>query len=144
MGGLEGKKFESRMLCVSLLRIPFHVDMASGYLNNPIISSRKPAIRALGKHDADRVGRLRNTVPVRCGLCVHGDGVPADVYGASDDWCTGYSGVRWLFGCGLVGLLVVLIVPLFLSFLAMPGLCCFLRVTRRGRRQASCSHAYKA
>ena len=37
--------------------------------------------------------------------------------------------VRWLFGCGLVGLLVVFIVPLFLSFLAMPGLCCFLRVT---------------
>ena len=36
--------------------------------------------------------------------------------------------VRWLFGCGLVGLLVVLIVPLFLSFVAMPGLCCFLRV----------------
>ena len=35
--------------------------------------------------------------------------------------------VRWLFGCGLVGFLVVLIVPLFLSFLAMPGLCCFLR-----------------
>ena len=37
--------------------------------------------------------------------------------------------VRWLFGCGLVGLLVVLIVPLFLSFLAMPGLSCVLRVT---------------
>ena len=41
-----------------------------------------------------------------------------------------YSVVRWLFGCGLVGLLVALIVPLFLSFLAMPDLCCFLRVTR--------------
>ena len=37
--------------------------------------------------------------------------------------------VRWLFGSGFVGLLVVLIVPLFLSFLAMPGLCCFLRLT---------------
>ena len=37
--------------------------------------------------------------------------------------------VRWLFGCGWVGLLVVLIVSLFLSFLAMPGLCCFLLVT---------------
>ena len=37
--------------------------------------------------------------------------------------------VRLLFGCGLVGLLVVFIVPLFLSFLAMPGLCCFLHVT---------------
>ena len=36
-----------------------------------------------------RVGRLRDTVPVGCGLCVHGDGVPADVCGASDDWCTG-------------------------------------------------------
>ena len=33
--------------------------------------------------------------------------------------------VSWLFGCGLVGLLVVLLVPLFLSFLAIPGLCCF-------------------
>ena len=40
-----------------------------------------------------------------------------------------YSVVHWLFGCGLVGLLVVLIVPLFLSFLVMPGLGCFLRVT---------------
>ena len=37
--------------------------------------------------------------------------------------------VRWLFGLGLVGSLVVLIVPLFLSSFAMPGLCCCLRVT---------------
>ena len=37
--------------------------------------------------------------------------------------------IRRLFCCSLVGLLVVLSVPLFLSFLAMPGLCCFLRVT---------------
>ena len=37
--------------------------------------------------------------------------------------------VRWLLGCGLVGLLVVWIVPLFLSFLAIPGLCCFFHVT---------------
>ena len=37
--------------------------------------------------------------------------------------------VCWLFGCGLVCLLVVLIVPLFLSFLAILGICCFLRVT---------------
>ena len=36
--------------------------------------------------------------------------------------------VRWLFGCGLLGLLVVVIVPWPLLFLAMPGLCCFLRV----------------
>ena len=49
-----------------------------------------------------------------------------------------YSVVRWLFGCGLVGLLVVLIVPLFLSFLAMPGLCCFLRVTLPSER--ICAH----
>ena len=35
------------------------------------------------------VGHLRDTVLVRCGLCVHGDGVPADVCRASDDWCTG-------------------------------------------------------
>jgi hypothetical protein len=37
--------------------------------------------------------------------------------------------VRWLSGCGLVDLLAVLIVPLFLSFLMMPGICCFLQVT---------------
>ena len=37
------------------------------------------------------VGRFRDTVPVRCGLCVHRDGVPADVYGASDGWCIGLS-----------------------------------------------------
>ena len=37
--------------------------------------------------------------------------------------------VRWLFGSSMVGLLVVLFVPLFLSFLAMPGLWCFLCVT---------------
>ena len=35
------------------------------------------------------VVRLRDTVPLRCVLCVHGDGVLADVCGASDDWCTG-------------------------------------------------------
>ena len=34
------------------------------------------------------MGRLRDGVPVRCGLCVHGDGVLADVCGAPDDWCT--------------------------------------------------------
>ena len=44
--------------------------------------------------------------------------------------------VRWLFGCGLVGLLVVLVVPLFLSFLAMPGLSRFLRVTLRRNESA--------
>ena len=38
--------------------------------------------------------------------------------------------VRLLSGCGVVGLVVVLIVPLLFSFLAMPGLCCFLRVTQ--------------
>ena len=32
--------------------------------------------------------------------------------------------------CDRVDLLVVLIVPFFLSFLAMPGLCCFLHVTQ--------------
>ena len=34
------------------------------------------------------VGRLRDTVSVRCALCFHGDGVPPDVCGALDDWCT--------------------------------------------------------
>ena len=40
-----------------------------------------------------------------------------------------YSVVRWLFGCGLVvdGFAGAIV----LSFLAMPGLCCFLRVTQR-------------
>ena len=47
-----------------------------------------------------------------------------------------YSVVRWLLGCRLVGLLVVLIVPLFLSFLAMPGLCCIPLVTPTGVRVA--------
>ena len=32
-------------------------------------------------------------------------------------------------GFGVAGLVVLLTVPLFWSFLAMPGLCCFLRVT---------------
>ena len=35
------------------------------------------------------VGRLRDTVLVRCDLCVHGGGVLAGVCGASDTWCTG-------------------------------------------------------
>ena len=61
---------------------------------------------------------------LRCDLCVNGGGVLADVFGAQV--C---SVVRWLFGCGLVSLLVVLIVT-FLSFLAMPSLCCFLRLTQ--------------
>ena len=34
------------------------------------------------------VGRLRDTALVRCGLCVNGGGVLADVCGASDVWCT--------------------------------------------------------
>ena len=41
--------------------------------------------------------------------------------GASDDRCTGFSFVRWLFGGSIVGLLVVLFLPLLLSLLAMPG-----------------------
>ena len=36
-----------------------------------------------------RVGHLRDTVSVRCVLCVHGYGVLPDVCGASDDWRTG-------------------------------------------------------
>ena len=35
------------------------------------------------------VGRLRDTAPVRCHLCVNGGGVLADACGASDVWCTG-------------------------------------------------------
>ena len=49
-----------------------------------------------------------------------------------------YSVVRWLFGCSLVALLqqlVALFVPLFLSFLGMLGLCCFLCVTHACRIQ---------
>ena len=40
-----------------------------------------------------------------------------------------HSVVLWLFGCSLIDLLVVLFVPLFLSFLAVPGLCYFRHVT---------------
>ena len=49
--------------------------------------------------------------------------------GVSDDRCIGCSFVRWLFGGFMVGLLVVLCLPLWLSFLAMPGLCCVLCVS---------------
>ena len=49
--------------------------------------------------------------------------------GVSDDRCMAFGLVRWLFGGCQVGLLVCLFVPLLLSSLAMPGLCCFLRVT---------------
>ena len=49
--------------------------------------------------------------------------------GVSDDRCIGFSSVRWLFGGSMVGLLVVLFVPLVLSFFMMPGTCCFLHVT---------------
>ena len=77
--------------------------------------------------------RLTVLVHVRCALCV-----VCCVFvgkeclllcGVSDDRRIGFSFVRWLFGGCMVGLLVVLFVPLLLSFLAMPGLCRFLRVT---------------
>ena len=48
--------------------------------------------------------------------------------GVSDDRCIGFTFVRWLFGGCMVGLLVILFVTLLLSFSAMHGLCCFLRV----------------
>ena len=35
------------------------------------------------------MGRLGDTAPVRCDLCVNGGGVLADVCAASDVWCTG-------------------------------------------------------
>ena len=60
-----------------------------------------------------------------CALCVRRKGV---LCGVSDDWCIGFSFVYWLFGGCMVALVVVLFVPL-LSFLAMPALCRFLRVT---------------
>ena len=43
-----------------------------------------------------------------------------------------------LTGASAGGLLVVLIVPLFLSFLATPGLCCFLCVTSAHGRCCEC------
>ena len=43
--------------------------------------------------------------------------------GMSDGRCPGLSVVRGLFGSGMAGLLVLLCVPLFLSFMAMPRLC---------------------
>ena len=48
--------------------------------------------------------------------------------GASDDRCIGFSFVRWQFGGSIVDLLVVFDVPLLSSFVAMPGLCCFVHV----------------
>jgi len=38
--------------------------------------------------------------------------------------CTGFTIVRRLFASGMVGFLVLLRVPLCMSFVAMPGLCC--------------------
>jgi len=42
-------------------------------------------------------------------------------------WRTACGVVRWLFGSSMDGSLVALFVSSFVSFLAMPGLCCFLR-----------------
>ena len=50
------------------------------------------------------------------------------MYGVSDDRCV----VLWLFGSNMVGLMLLLLVPWFLSFVAMLGLCCFLRVSVTG------------
>ena len=47
--------------------------------------------------------------------------------GVSDDRCTGFSMVRRLIGSGMV-CWWFLYVPFCLSFVAVPGLCCFLRV----------------
>ena len=65
--------------------------------------------------------------------------------GVSDDRCTGFSAVRGLFGSSMVDLLVVLFVPLFLSFLAMPDLCCFLRVTPACQPHviSACQHVHQ-
>ena len=38
------------------------------------------------------------------------------------------SAVHLLFCSGMVGLLAVLFMPVFMSLLVMPGLCCILRV----------------
>ena len=59
--------------------------------------------------------------------------------GVSDDRCIGCSFVRGIFGGCMVGLLVVLFVPLLLSFLVMPDLCRFLRVIHTyGYRMSGC------
>ena len=53
------------------------------------------------------VDRLRDTVSVRCLLCVHGDGVQADACGVLMCRMTGTqvcSVALWMFGCSLVGL----------------------------------------
>ena len=71
-----------------------------------------------------------HAVLVRCALCVVFVGKECLLMcGVSDGRCLAFSFVRWLFGGSMFGLIVVL--PLWLSFLAMPGLCCFLRVTPR-------------
>ena len=49
--------------------------------------------------------------------------------GVSYARCAGCSFVRLLFGGCMVDLLAALVVSLLLSFLVVPGLCCFLRAT---------------
>ena len=49
--------------------------------------------------------------------------------GVSVEKCVCFSFFPCLFGGCMVGLLVVWFVPLLLSFVAMPGLCRFLRLT---------------
>ena len=49
--------------------------------------------------------------------------------GVSDERCTRCMVVRRLLGSGMVGFWVLLRVPLFLSFMAMPDQCFFLCVT---------------
>ena len=61
--------------------------------------------------------------------------------------CTCCCAVRWRFGRIMVVLLVVFFVR-FWSFLALPGLCCFLRVTRDAPLQidgftVSCHTCYR-
>ena len=70
------------------------------------------------------VGRVRDTVPVHS--CVVGKKWLLR-FGVLRGMWFGSIFVHWLFGGIMVGFLVVLFVTL-LSFLAMPGLSCFLRV----------------
>ena len=40
------------------------------------------------------------------------------MYGVSDDRCTGFSAVCWLWGSSMAGLMAVLFVPLFFVLLS--------------------------
>ena len=73
-------------------------------------------------------------------LWVRGEGVPADVWSDTDDRCSGFSFVRWLFGCSMAGGFVCAIVVVVLGD-ARPllrPLCTMSPATRDRRLNCPC------